>query len=305
MVMDVVSLDPIFDGLVLGNASVECLWTGGRWLEGPVYLAEHSLLLWSDIPNDRMLWRHDSGAVGTYRLPSHFVNGSTRDLDGRLISCEHGGRRVVRAETNGAFTVLAYEYAGRKLNSPNDVIVDSRGGIWFTDPTYGILSDYEGGRRDQEQDHCGVYYLPAPGEPLQLVISDLGQPNGLAFSPDESVLYVADSEATHNPGGAHYIWAYDSVEGGSVSGKRKFADVSPGVADGFCIDEFGNVWTSAADGVHCYSPGGSLLGKVLLPEVASNCILGGVNRNRLFITASTSVYSLYVAVRGAVRPQRA
>lgn len=302
--MEVVSFDPVFDRLVLGNASVECLWTGGRWVEGPVYLAEHSLLVWSDIPENRMLWRHDSGAVGPYRLPSHYANGSTRDLKGRLISCEHGGRRVVRAEIDGTLTVLADEFAGKKLNSPNDVVVDSQGGIWFTDPTYGILSDYEGGRRAPEQNHSGVYYVPAPGEPTQLVISDLEQPNGLAFSPDESVFYVADSGLSHNPSGAHQIWAYDFGEGGSLSGKRKFADVSPGIPDGFCIDEFGNVWTSAADGVHCYSPRGFLLGKVLLPEVASNCILGGVNRNRLIVTASTSVYSLYVAVRGATRPAK-
>ena len=294
-----------FQDLVLGNASVERLWTGGRWVEGPTYFAEHSFLVWSDIPNNRMLWMHDSGVVGTYRSPSAFVNGSTRDREGRLVSCEHGGRRVVRAEWDGSLTVLAESFEGKQLNSPNDVVVDSQGGVWFTDPTYGILSDYEGGRRAQEQDHCGVYYLPPAGGELTLVIKDLAKPNGLAFSSDESVLYVADSEATHNPTGAHTIWAFDVELSGEVSHKRKVVDVSPGVPDGFRLDEYGNIWSSAADGVHCYSPTGELLGKIKLPEVASNCTFGGRDRNRLFITASESLYSVYLNVRGSVRPTSA
>lgn len=299
--MHLISVDPSFASLTLGNASVERLWTGGRWTEGPVFFAEHSLLIWSDIPNDRLMYMHNDGETGIYRQPSGFTNGNTRDVQGRLVSCQHGPRRVVRTELDGSTTVLADSFGGKPLNSPNDVVVHSSGSVWFTDPSYGILSDYEGGRRPQEQAGCHVYRIDSATSELNVVIEGLAKPNGLAFSTDETVLYVSDSEKTHTPDGAATIWAFDVVDGAALSNKRKVADIDAGVPDGFRIDEFDNIWSSCAEGVQCFSFDGSLLGKVWLPEVTSNLCFGGPDLNRLFITASTSVYSLFTNVRGASR----
>lgn len=295
-------VDSSFSELILGNASVEKLWTGGRWVEGPVYFRDHSMFVWSDIPNDRLMFLHYGGQTGVYRSPSGFVNGNTRDHQGRLVSCQHGPRRVIRTELDGTQTVIASSFQGKALNSPNDVVVHSSGSIWFSDPSYGILSDYEGGRRTQEQDGCFVYRVDPNSGEVSAVVTDMAKPNGLAFSNDESVLYVADSEKTHNPEGAASIWAFDVVGGKTLVNKRKITDISPGVPDGFRLDEYDNIWTSTAEGVHCFSATGRLLGKIILPEVASNVCFGGQDSNRLFITASTSVYALYTNVRGATKP---
>lgn len=294
--------DPHFATLTLGNSSVERLWTGGRWVEGPVYFRDHSLFVWSDIPNDRLMFMHDGGETGIYRSSAGFINGNTRDTQGRLISCHHGLRCVVRTELDGTGTVLADSFDGKALNSPNDVVVHSSGSVWFSDPSYGILSDYEGGRRAQEQAGCYVYRIDPDSGELTAVVTDLEKPNGLAFSADESILYVADSEKSHNPDGAATIWAYDVVGGRTLARKRKLADVEPGVPDGFKVDEYDNVWTSTGEGVHCYSSDGRLLGKIILPEQASNLCFGGADSNRLYITAFTSVYAVYTNVRGASRP---
>ena len=297
--MRVEVIDERFKALTLGMASVERLWTGGMWLEGPLYMRDHGILIWSDIPNDRILSMDEEGHVGIYRKPSSFANGNTRDHAGRILSCEHGNRRLTRRELDGTVTVLSDSFEGKALNSPNDVVVHSNGSIWFSDPSYGILSDYEGGRRDQLQPGCFVYRVDKETGETAAVVTDLGKPNGLAFSPDEALLYVSDSEATHDPNGAHSIWQFDVVGGRQLANKKHVVEVHPGVPDGFKVDEYGNIWTSAADGVHCYTPEGLILGKILLPEVASNLTFGGLSGNRLIITASSSVYSVHTNVRGA------
>ncbi|CAO3428726.1 Gluconolactonase (EC 3.1.1.17) [Azospirillum endophyticum] len=293
--------DRRFYELTVPIAPLETLHTGCRWAEGPVWIADGGYLIWSDIPNNRMLrWVPDLG-VGVYRINSNYSNGNTRDREGRLVSCEHGGRRVTRTEWDGRITVLADRYAGRRLNAPNDVVVKSDGSIWFTDPTYGILSDYEGFKAPQEQDGCYVFRLdPVTGD-LRVVADDFVKPNGLAFSPDESILYVADSGATHDDNGPHHIRAFAVGDDGRLSRPRVFAEVSPGVPDGFRVDVEGNVWTSARDGVLCYAPDGALLGKILIPQMVSNLTFGGVRRNQLFITATSTLYTLNLGIAGAGR----
>jgi gluconolactonase len=257
-------------------------------------------LLWSDIPNQRILRWVPDGHVSVFRQPSNFTNGNTRDRQGRLVSCEHGGRRVTRTEIDGSITVLADSYNGKRLNSPNDVVVRSDDTIWFTDPTYGILSDYEGYKAEPEQQTRNVYRLdPASGE-ITIVVDDFGQPNGLAFSPDETKLYVADSSSSHDITRPRHIRVFDVVDGKTLANGREFCALDNGLPDGFRLDTLGNVWTSAADGVHCFSPEGKLLGKVLVPQTVANVTFGGPRKNRLFITATKSLYSVYVAVTGAV-----
>jgi gluconolactonase len=290
--------DARFRALLQPNARLEKLYGDCLWAEGPVYFPAGDYLVWSDIPNSRMLrWVQDMG-VGTFRANSNFSNGNTRDREGRLVTCEHGLRRVTRTEHDGSITVLASAYQGKRLNSPNDVIVKSDGSVWFTDPDYGILSDYEGGRADSEIGHCNVYCVTPQNGEVALVADDFVKPNGLAFSPDESRIYIADSASSHIENAPHHIRVFD-VAGGKLCHGREFVEIQQGVPDGMRVDEHGNIWTSALDGVHCYSPDGELLGKILLPEVVANLTFGGLHRNRLFITANASLYSLYVAVRGA------
>jgi gluconolactonase len=295
-------IDPRFRSLTVPIAGVERLYTGCRWAEGPVWFADGGYLVWSDIPNQRLLrWVPDLGA-GVFKFPVEYPNGNTRDRQGRLITCEHGNRRVVRTEPDGSTTVIADSYQGRRLNSPNDVIVRSDGTVWFTDPTYGILSDYEGHQAEPEQGGRYVFRAdPTSGE-LTVLADDFVQPNGLAFSPDESTLYVADSGASHDPSGPRHIRAFDVTGGRELANGRIFAEVSPGVPDGLRCDVFGNVWTTCEAGVVCYGADGTLLGRINLPEAASNLTFGGPGRNRLFITASTSLYSVFVATRGAQTP---
>lgn len=297
--------DPAFANLIVRSAAVERLFTGCRWAEGPVWFDDLQCLLFSDIPNQRILrWAADAsggGAVSTFRQPSQFANGQTRDRQGRLVTCEHGSRRVTRTEVDGSITVLAATFQGKRLNSPNDVVVRSDGSIWFTDPTYGILSDYEGYLSAPEQPVRGVYRVDGGSGEMTCVVDDFCQPNGLAFSPDEGTLYIADSGASHDGSAPRHIRAFD-VADGNLRNDREFAVIDAGIPDGIRTDTAGNLWSSAADGVHCFAPDGHRLGKVLVPEEVANLSFGGPRRNRLFITATSSLYSVYLTATGAQRP---
>ncbi len=289
--------DPVFASYVMGNAPVKRIATGFDWVEGPVWFGDQGCLLFSDIPNNRILRWTDEGLT-TFRAPSNFANGHTRDLQGRLVSCEHGTRRVTRTEWDGSITVLADAYQGKPLNSPNDVIVAQDGAIWFTDPHYGIMTDYEGFKAAQELP-CSVYRI-APDGGITAMITDMACPNGLAFSPDESRLYVADTGRmfSDDPQG---IRVFDMVDGRPVNG-RPFHSIATGCADGIRADMDGNLWSSAGDGVHCIASDGRLLGKILVPETVSNICFGGRAKHRLFITATTSLYSVILNRRGAQWP---
>ncbi|MFZ2101256.1 MAG: SMP-30/gluconolactonase/LRE family protein [Oricola sp.] len=294
--------DKRFYDLTVPIAEVEELFDGCRWAEGPVWFNEHSTLVWSDIPNRRLLRWIEGQGVSVFRHDSNYANGNTRDRQGRLVSCEHGGRRVTRTEPDGTITVIADTYRGKRLNSPNDVVVKSDGSVWFSDPSYGILSDYEGYKADMEQAGCFVFRAdPATGE-LAVVADDFVKPNGLAFSPDETILYIADSGRSHDPDGPHHIRAFDVAAGGTLSNGRVFCEVDPGVPDGFRVDIHGNVWTSCGNGVICFAPDGTPLGKVKVPQMVSNVTFGGPKRNRLFITATKSLYAVYLATTGAQVP---
>ena len=291
-----------FYSLTIPIADVEELFQGSLWAEGPVWFNDGGFLLWSDIPNNRMLrWVPDLG-TGLFRAPANFTNGHTRDRQGRLVSCEHGPRRVTRTEADGSLTVIADKYGGKRLNSPNDVVVKSDGSIWFTDPSYGILSDYEGYKAEMEQAGCFVYRVDPHSGELRIVADDFVKPNGLAFAPDEKTLYVADSGFSHDPHAPHHIRAFDVSEDGTLSKGKVFFDVSPGSPDGLRLDVEGNVWTSCKDGVICIDPMGHALGKIRLPQTVSNLTFGGPRRNRLFITATKSLYAIYVATTGAQTP---
>jgi gluconolactonase len=290
--------DDRFRHLIVPSAGLEELYSDCRWAEGPVWFADLNCLIWSDIPNDRML-RWADGTVSVFRASSSFSNGNTRDREGRLISCEHGSRCVTRTEIDGSMTVLAESHQGKRLNSPNDVVVRSDGSVWFTDPTYGIMSDYEGHRAEPEQPTRNVYCLdPATGE-IDAVVTDFGQPNGLAFSLDETTLYVADSSSSHDPKAPRHIRAFDVINGRRLINDRVFCEIDNGLPDGLRIDLNGNLWTSAGDGVHCFSPDGKLLGKILVPQTVANLTFGGRRKNRLFMTASRSLYAVYTATNGS------
>jgi gluconolactonase len=295
-------LDERFNRLIVVPARVEQLFTGCRWAEGPAYFAAGRYLVWSDIPNDRqMRWDETSGVTGVFRYPAGYTNGNTVDRQGRLVSCEHGGRRVSRTEIDGTVTTIADRYDGKRLNSPNDVVVKSDDTIWFTDPAYGIESDYEGHRAESEIGDCHVYRVdPATGE-VQVAADDFVRPNGIAFSPDERKLYVSDTGATHGPDGPRHIRVFDVADDNTLSGGEVFATCTAGFFDGFRLDEDGRIWTSAGDGVHCYDADGTLLGKVLVPEQVANVEFGGIKRNRLFICGTTSLYSIMLAVNGVKR----
>ncbi|HEV7254908.1 MAG TPA: SMP-30/gluconolactonase/LRE family protein [Mesorhizobium sp.] len=294
--------DKRFRDLTVPIAKVETLFDGCRWAEGPVWFADGGFLAWSDIPNNRLLrWTPEMG-VDVFRADSNYANGNTRDREGRLVSCEHGGRRVTRTEADGSLTVIADRFRGKRLNSPNDVVVKSDGTVWFTDPTYGILSDYEGYKSDPEQEGCFVYRVDPRTGDIEVVADDFVKPNGLAFSPDEKFLYVADSGASHDENGPHHIRRFAVGEGNRLSGARVFAEVSPGVPDGMRLDTAGNVWTSAQDGVLCLSPEGEALGKIRIPTMVANLCFGGPRRNRLFITATDRLFSVFVAATGAQKP---
>ncbi|MGC4942557.1 SMP-30/gluconolactonase/LRE family protein [Kribbella sp. DT2] len=293
MKAELVTLDERF-AKIAGDEYLERLYDAGRWLEGPVYVPAWRSLVFSDIPNDRLLrWDEQSGRVSVFREPSGNVNGNTLDAQGRLISCSQGDRQVVRTEHDGSRTVLASHLGGRRLNSPNDVVVKRDGSIWFTDPPYGITSNYEGRRAEQEVDGCHVYRI-SPGGELTVVADDFVRPNGLAFSRDETQLYVVDTPEKH-------IRRFD-VKGDGLTGGDVFAPCTAGRFDGIRLDAEGRVWAATHEGVHVFDPDGTLIGKLLLPDVVSNLCFGGPKRNRLFVTATTSVWSWLITTDGARAP---
>lgn len=292
-------LDPRFRALAFPHVHVETLHTGCRWAEGPAWFAAGRYLVWSDIPNDRILrWDETDGSVSVFRQPSMSSNGNTVDLQGRLVSCEHRTRCVSRTEHDGTRTVLASHVEGKRFNSPNDVVVKSDGSIWFTDPSYGIDSDYQGDAASGEIGSQRVYRIDPVNGVIRAVAGDFVQPNGLAFSPDESLLYVVDTGATHQADGPHHIRRFSVNENGSLDGGAVFAVCPVGLYDGLRVDAQGNLWLSAGDGVHCHAPDGSLLGKVRIPETVANLCFGGAKRNRMFICGTTSLYSVYLNTRG-------
>ena len=296
------TLDPRFERLRIFSAAVERLWTGCRWAEGPVWFGDGRYLLWSDIPNDRILkWEEETGRVSIWRRPTNFANGNTRDRQGRLVTCEHGGRRVTRTEYDGGVTVLADAWQGKRLNSPNDVVVKSDGSIWFTDPSFGILGNYEGHKAESETPQA-VYRLDGETGAMEIVADGILGPNGLCFSPDESILYIVESRGEPH----RKILAYDVGADGALSGRRVFIDAGPGgTPDGMRVDCEGNLWcgwgmgSAELDGVLVFAPDGAKIGRIRLPERCANVCFGGAKRNRLFMAASRSLYALYVNAEGA------
>ena len=295
-------LDQSFAKYKLNLAAVERIAHGFRWAEGPVWFGDGRYLLWSDIPNNRILkWEEETGAVSVFRKPSNYANGNTRDRQGRLVTCEHGGRRVTRTEYDGNVSVVADNFEGKRLNSPNDVVVKSDGSIWFTDPPFGLLGNYEGKVAEQEVGQ-NVYRVDGTTGAISVVEADVLGPNGLCFSPDESILYLVESRTS-----PRRIWAYDFADGGKrLTRKRLFLDAGPGAPDGMRCDLDGNIWfgwgmgSAELDGVVIYNPDALLIGRIALPERCANLCFGGLHRNRLFMAASKSVYALYVNTQGAV-----
>lgn len=293
--------DSRFRRTMIGHARLEKLWTGCRWAEGPAYFPAGKYLIWSDIPNDRLMrFDETDGSVSVFLTPCNNQNGHTVDREGRLIACEHRGRCVSRIEHDGARTVLASHWNGKRLNSPNDVVVSRDGAIWFTDPTYGIDSDYEGDKADSEIGASHVYRIDPASGAVEAVITDRVKPNGLAFSPDERLLYVADTGRSHVPDLPMTITAYPvGADGRSVGAGRTFATHDAGFYDGFRVDAEGNLWTSAGTTVKLYAPDGTLGVTIEIGEIVGNLCFGGPKRNRLYICGQTSLYSLYVNARGA------
>lgn len=289
-------LDDRFRKLTIWHARLERLWTGSRWAEGPVYVPAARHLLWSDIPNDRLL-RYDEGdgSVSVFQTHCNNQNGHTLDREGRVVACEQGGRRISRLEHDGRWRTLVETVKGKRLNSPNDVVVKSDGTVWFTDPVYGIEGYYEGTISRPEIGGSYVYRFDEAAGEATAIVTDLVQPNGLAFSPDEKILYISDSGESHVPGLPRAIRAYDvAADGSSTQARGIFAECEAGIFDGFRVDRDGNIWASSADSVRVYSPDGTLIGRILVPEFVSNVCFGGPSRNRLYITAQTSLYSIYV-----------
>ena len=298
----IVVLDPSFDAYHIKLSAVERLATGCRWSEGPVWFGDGRYLLWSDIPNNRILkWEEETGAVSVFRKPSNFANGNTRDRQGRLVTCEHGGRRVTRTEIDGTITMLMDSFNGKRLNSPNDIVVKSDGSIWFTDPEFGILGNYEGYKSDSEI-AANVYRIDGHTLKPTIVAEGVLGPNGLCFSPDEKRLYIIESRGVPN----RKILAYDlKPDGQSITGKRILVDAGPGTPDGMRVDIDGNLWCGwgmgdpALDGVMIFNPSGKPIGRIALPERCANLCFGGLKRNRVFMAAAQSLYALYVNTQGA------
>ena len=301
-------VDPRFAKYKVNNAAVERLYTGTRWAEGPVWFGDGRYLLFSDIPNNRMLrWLEDTAEVSVFRSPSNYSNGNTRDRQGRLITCEHDSRRVTRTEHDGTITVLADHYQGKPFNAPNDLAVHSDGAIWFTDPGYGIMSNYEGHKATFELPAV-VYRLDPNTREMTVVASDMDKPNGICFSPDEKKLYVVDTAEPKHPGDPRPIRVYDVEDGKRLKNGRMFVNMGGGSSDGIRCDVDGNVWSAAGwgnegfNGVHVFAPDGTLIGKIHLPETCANLCFGGAKKNRLFMAASQSLYAVYVGTEGALVP---
>ena len=310
---DVVALEKSFAKYKIGNTPIQRLHTGMMWAEGPVWNAVGRYLVWSDIPNNyHMRWLEEDGHVSVYHNPSNNANGNTYDWEGRLLSCEHGTRRVVRYEHNGSVSILADKWQGKELNAPNDIVVHPDGGIWFTDPGYGTLGNYEGHKGEMHIKEA-VYRIDAKSGKMEMVLDDMFKPNGLCFSPDYKKLYVADTGNTHYPEAPRNIRVYDIVDGKKLKNGREFASMKmmmtegekAGLADGIRADVDGNIWVGAGwigkgyDGVHVFSPAGQRIGQILLPEICANICFGGAKRNRLFMAASQSLYAVYVETQGA------
>lgn len=307
---DIIALDPRFKKYALGNTPIQRLHTGTLWAEGPAWNGSGKYLMWSDIPNNRqMRWLEEDGHVSVLRTPAGHSNGNTFDYEGRQISCEHGNRRVVRYEYNGSVTVLADKWNGKKLNAPNDAVVAPDGAVWFTDPGYGALMNYEGNKGTLEIKEA-VYRVEPKSGKMDLVTDEIFKPNGLCFSPDYKKLYVADTGATHYEKAPREIKVWDVADGKSLRNGRTFVSMvipglGGGLADGIRADVEGNVWASAGwvgagyDGVHVIAPDGVRIGKIQLPEICSNVCFGGTRRNRLFMTGSQSLYAVYVETQGA------
>ena len=291
--------DKRFRRYALDNATLETLASGFRWLEGPVWFADHATLLFSDIPNDRIMrYTESNGAVDVFRANAGYPNGASRDPGGRLIHCHHGRRCVTRTQYDGSIETLAERYEGRRLNAPNDVTVKSDGTIWFSDPNYGLLTDYEGNRAEQELKPA-LYRLDPRDGGLTLMTDAFTNPNGLCFSPDETLLYVSETGDMFGTGADNHLAVLDVLDDGRrLSEPRMFAKVKPGNADGFSCDEDGNIWSSAADGVHCIDSSGATLGVIHTPSLVANLCFGGRKANRLFLCGSQSLYAIYVNTRG-------
>jgi gluconolactonase len=296
---DVVPLDPRFRRYIVGNTTIKRLWTGSQWAEGPAWNGVGRYLVFSDIPNNRQVrWLEDDGRVSVFRSPSGFSNGNTFDFEGRQISCEHGGRRVVRYEYNGSVTVIAERYQGKRLNSPNDLSVHQDGSIWFTDPNYGIRGNYEGFRGESETKPA-IYRVDPKAGQIAMITDEIDGPNGLCFSPDYKKLYVADT------GSGRDIRVWDVDGKNTRNGKRHVQLTVPGssnvpsFADGIRCDVDGNIWAGARPGVLVITPTGETIGMIRLPENCANVCFGGARRNRLFMCASQSLYAVYVETQGA------
>ena len=293
-------IDPRFRHYALPNAPLVKLAEGFAWLEGPAWFADHDCLLFSDLPNDRIMRWSDTAGLSVFRAPAGFPNGHTRDRQGRLLGCSHHHRAVLRTEWDGSVTTLASHFEGHRLNGPNDIVSRSDGTIWFTDPHYGGNTDYEGGKHTPELPPTLYRLNPADGT-LTAMSRDFEGPNGLAFSPDERLLYVAESGAQFAENPTQHLAVMDVSDSG-LSPPRRFYKVEPGFTDGFRLDEAGNIWSSAADGVHCIAPDATLLGRIKVPCVVSNLTFGGRNRARLYICAAHTLYAIYTNQRGAARP---
>jgi gluconolactonase len=306
---DIIALDKSFNKYKIGNTPVQRLYTGCLWAEGPAWSSTGQYLVWSDIPNDRQLrWIPDDDHVSTIRKPAGFSNGNTFDWEGRQLSCEHANRRVVRYEHDGGVAVLASTFNGKQFNAPNDIVVHPDGGVWFTDPGYGSLGNYEGAKGTLELKEA-VYRIDPKTAKVAKVADELFKPNGLCFSPDYKKLYVCDTGSTHYPEAKNIIQVYDVTENQSLTRGRQFISMEyqgkSGLADGIRADKDGNIWTGGGwvgpgyDGVHVFSPQGQRIGIILLPEICANLCFGGLRRNRLFMAASQSLYAVYVETQGA------